>query len=112
MLRVFSHGGGLLALTAPLLPDYIDSKSIGLASALLTLNSGIANITSNSAIPFVASILSDKKWVFYSYGLFSILVSILLSFGIRDVIQEQSLFASRTSAKFGLLEEGEKEQER
>ena len=78
--------GTEITLNAPLLPDYLDERSVGLASAYLTICITLGNIVGSSLVPYLGSLLNDLKWIFFIFGSQALIVSFILCFGLKDVI--------------------------
>ena len=85
ILRVLMTAGIIPGGTAPLLPDYIYPKSLGIANAYQSVISGLSSIVATPVI-FAISKQVSLYWIFTGMGTFCILVGILMIFGVRDIL--------------------------
>ena len=81
--------GTVIAINMPLLPDYVDKSSIGLANAYGQVIMSSALIFSSSGLYQISASIadSDQKYVYFLVGGLIGIVAIYLMYGIKDVIQ-------------------------
>lgn len=77
--------GTILFINVPLLPDYVQKDSIGLANAITATVMATNNFFTGTVILKVASNISDQGYIYYAISLYMILTGMLMLYGIKDV---------------------------
>ena len=80
--------GTAMSLNMPLMPDYVDKKSIGLASAYNVIIMNLALIFASSGLYQIASLIKDQKYIYFGTASMIFLVAMYMVYGIKDVITE------------------------
>ena len=79
----------MAGLVVPLVADYIDQSSMGLASTYQNIAFNMATILILSIVPEIAAHI-DVGYLFYTVAILSIITAFILIFAIRDVtVQEE-----------------------
>ena len=85
--RQFGMIGAGTALNILLLPDYIHKDSIGRASAYANVVMLVSSIFVVVGVFQIAAHINDPKYIYYTASCFSFLITIFLSYAIKDVIK-------------------------
>ena len=87
--------GTIVAANIPLLPDYVQIQSMGLANGYSQIVTVLSNIASNYGMYQLSDVVKDPAHVYYGIGAATILMGLLIIFGIRDVIAEPLLIENK-----------------
>ena len=82
--------GSAMSLNMPLMPDYVDKKSVGLASAYGIVIMNLALIFASSGLYQIATYIKDQKYIYYGIASMIFLVAVYMVYGIKDVITEDT----------------------
>ena len=99
LLFIGNNIGTEVTLNAPLIPDYFDAKSVGLASAYLVICNTLGNIVGSSLVPFLGSLLNDLKWIFFIFGTSTLFFASILCCGLKEVIKNKNEKSEKKDSK-------------
>lgn len=77
--------GTVIGLNLPLLPDYVQKGSLGLANAYNEVVITIAFILASTGLYDINDYISDQKYVYFGFGGSIIVISLFLIYGIKDI---------------------------
>eukprot|EP00347_Sterkiella_histriomuscorum_P021247 403334683 len=88
IMRIFMSLGIIPGVNTPLLPDYVNEKSLGLANAYQNVTGAIAIIFASTGLIEISK-REDIKWIFVGIGTYTMVVGLVLFFGIKDVNKQK-----------------------
>lgn len=80
LTKVGEHLFLMLSMEAPLIPDYVDKDSIGLASSYTEVVMHIGTIVGGSLMLAIVVYFPSYSMMFYMWGVINVLTAILLFF--------------------------------
>ncbi|TNV73136.1 hypothetical protein FGO68_gene10211 [Halteria grandinella] len=97
-MRVIMSLGIIPGVNTPLMPDYVQAKSLGLANAYQSVVAASAVIFGSTVLIQVSRHV-DLLYIFLCIGGFTLLVAFTLIFGIKDVISNKKPLTSHAVTK-------------
>ena len=85
VLRILLGLGTIVAVNIPLLPDYVQKQSMGLANAYISITILLANVSGSYGL-FKVSKLVNPGTIYIILGSVTIVTGLLIIIGIKDVI--------------------------
>lgn len=85
ILRTLICMGTVIGLNLPLLPDYVQKGSLGLANAYNEVVITIAFILASTGLYDINDYISDQKYVYFGFGGSIIVIALFLIYGIKDI---------------------------
>ena len=77
-----------MSLNMPLMADYADKDSIGLASAYHVVIMNLALIFASSGLYQIALLIPDQKYIYFGTASMIFFVAMYMVYGIKDVITD------------------------
>ena len=77
--------GSSMALNMPLMPDYVEEKCVGLASAYMVVLMNLSCILSSSGLYEIASLIDNQMYIYFGIAAMIFVVAIYMVYGIKDV---------------------------
>lgn len=87
ILRVFLGMTSVIVLDVPLLPDYVQVESMGLAQAITQIVVSLSFMFAGSGLYSLHKIITDQKYIYFGLGSFICCVAMFLNFTIKDVFK-------------------------
>lgn len=89
ILRCMISCGLVVSINAPLLPDYIAPKFLGRANAIIQMVICLAYLLASTGTLQVSNHVSNQSLVYYTIAITIFILSIVIFFGIKDVIKKK-----------------------
>ena len=86
IIRITLSLGTSIGLNVPLLPDYVQNGSMGLANGYCQVVITLAFIFSSSGLMTLGKAVPEQSYIYYGTGGVIIFIAIFLTYGIKDVI--------------------------
>lgn len=101
ILRILISFSTVISLNAPLLPDYVQTDSIGLCGAYIEVAISVAFIFSSSGLMQIVNLLGEANegMIYYGLGIFFIIVAFFCLFAVKDVLIERDALHKRHVAE-------------